>query len=122
PSQAFFRHHERACLISLNTAALTSSRWRKPECPLLVRSKTAVSISTTTTPPLIRWTKSSRKNWRKILLSSQSLRMRLRTSSNRCLVELNVDVALCFLDRLVRDRTISATLSGAGGNGKDTKD
>src|SRR5207249_4372810 len=39
------------------------------------------------TPPQTRWTKSSRKNWRKIPPSSQSLVMRLRIWNNRCLVD-----------------------------------
>src|SRR5438477_13063053 len=51
--------------------------------PLSVRFKTAVSILIITTPLLTHWTKSCRKNWRKTLLSSQSLPMRSRTWNNR---------------------------------------
>jgi len=63
PVARFCRNQARACLISSNTVALTSSCWRKPACLLLVRFKTAASTSIITTLPLIRWTKSCRKNW-----------------------------------------------------------
>src|SRR5438477_7967691 len=55
--------------------------------PLSVRFKTAVSISIITTPLLTRWTKSCRRNWRKIPLSSQSSLMHSRTWNTGCLVD-----------------------------------
>src|SRR5262249_47486047 len=44
-------------------------------------------ISIITTLPLIRWTKSCRKHWPRILPSSQSLRTRLRTWKGQCRVD-----------------------------------
>src|SRR5437870_6247284 len=55
--------------------------------PLSVRFKTAVSISIITTLLRTRWTKSCRKNWRKIPRSSQSALMHSRTWNNRCLAD-----------------------------------
>src|SRR6266496_2246610 len=55
--------------------------------PRSVRFKTAASISIITTLLLTRWTKLCRKNWRRILLSSQSLLMHSRTWNNRCLAD-----------------------------------
>src|SRR5205814_6528531 len=54
---------------------------------LSVRFKTAVSISIITTLLRTRWTKSCRKNWRKIPRSSQSSLMHSRTWNNRCLAD-----------------------------------
>ena len=70
-----------------NIVAPTSTRWKKPVFPLSVRFKTAVSISIITTLLPTRWTKSCRKNWRKIPRSSRSLLTRSRTWNNRCLVD-----------------------------------
>src|SRR5947207_15733936 len=64
--------------------------------PLSVRSKTAVSISIITTLLRTHWTKSCRKNWRRIPQSSQSLLMLLQTWSSRCLVEVRLKLACAF--------------------------
>ena len=70
-----------------NIVAPTLARWKKPACLLSVRFKTVVSIPIITTVPLTRWTRLSRKNWRRIPPSSQSSRMHLQTWSNRCHVD-----------------------------------
>src|SRR5207247_5728275 len=67
-----------------NTWAPISNRWKKPMFRLSVRFKTAVSISIITTLLRTRWTKSCRKNWRKIPRSSQSALMDSRTWNNLC--------------------------------------
>src|SRR6266540_936784 len=89
-SQQSCRHQAQACLTWSNIVAPTLARWKKPACLLSVRFRTAASISIITTLPLTRSTRSSPKSWRKIQLSSRSLHMRLRTWSNRYLVERNV--------------------------------